>query len=180
MDLREVTEFLRDFAGYIITALVIILVFTFVVALQPIAGNSMSPTLEEGQVVVVTKLFKNYTRNDIVIIKLDSKLYAKRIVGLSGERIDYLNDILYVDNTPYKETFLEDDVVTSNFLFEDICSSRECPNGVIPDNMYLVLGDNRPDSIDSRDNSFGLVDKKNIKGEVVFKIWPVNNIGLVN
>lgn len=180
MDLREVTEFFRDFAGYIITALVIILVFTFVVSLQPIAGNSMSPTLEEGQVVVVFRLFKNYKRDDVVVIKLDTKYYVKRIIGLPGERIDYLNGILKIDNVAYKETFLEDGVITSNFLFEDICSYSECPDRVIPDNMYLVLGDNRPDSIDSRDNSFGLVDKKNIKGKVIFKIWPVNNMGLIN
>ena len=160
MDLREVTEFFKDFAGYIITALVIILVFTFIVSLQPIAGNSMSPTLEEGQVVIVTKIFKNYNRNDIVVLKSDSKYYVKRVIGLPGERIDYLNGILKINNESYKETFLKEDVVTSNFLFEDICSSKECPNGVIPDNMYLVLGDNRPESMDSRDSSFGLIEKK--------------------
>ena len=179
MDLREVTEFFRDFAGYIITALVIILIFTFVVSLQPIAGNSMSPTLEEGQVVTVFKLFKHYERNDVVVLKLDSKYYVKRIIGLPGERIDYLNGILKIDNISYKETFLDESVVTSNFLFEDVCPTWKCPNGVIPDNMYLVLGDNRPDSLDSRDSSFGLIEKKNIKGKVFFKIWPVNNIGLV-
>lgn len=179
MDLREVTEFLRDFAGYIVTALVIILVFTFVVSLQPIAGNSMSPTLEEGQVVMVSKLFKNYQRNDIVVIKVNSKFYVKRIIGLPGERIDYLNGILKIDNVSYKETFLKEDVVTSNFLFEDICSSKECPDGVIPENMYLVLGDNRPESMDSRDSSFGLINKKSIKGKAFFKIWPINNLGSV-
>ena len=158
MDLREVTEFLKDFAGYIITALVIILVFTFIVSLQPIAGNSMSPTLEEGQVVIVTKLFNNYTRNDVVVLKLDSKYYVKRIIGLPGERIDYLNGILKIDNMAFKEQFLDESVVTSNFLFED---------------------DNRPESLDSRDPSFGLIEKKNIKERVVFKIWPINNLGSI-
>lgn len=179
MDLREVTEFLKDFAGYIITALVIILVFTFIVSLQPIAGNSMSPTLEEGQVVIVTKLFNNYTRNDVVVLKLDSKYYVKRIIGLPGERIDYLNGILKIDNMAFKEQFLDESVVTSNFLFEDVCPTWKCPDGVIPDNMYLVLGDNRPESLDSRDPSFGLIEKKNIKGRVIFKIWPINNLGSI-
>ena len=178
MDLREVTEFLRDFAGYIITALIIIIVFTFIVAFHPVAGNSMSPTLEEGQVVIVSKFSKNFQRNEIVILKKDSKSYVKRIVGLPKERIDHINGILYVNNTPFKETFLNEDVVTSSFLFEDVCSLNDCPNGVIPDDMYLVLGDNRPDSVDSR--SFGLVNKKEIKGKVIFKIWPITNIGTVH
>ena len=180
MDLREVTEFLRDFAGYIVAFLVIVFVFTFIVALNPVAGNSMSPTLEEGQIVLVSKIFKNYQRNEIVVLKNNSKSYVKRVIGLPGERIDYLNGVLYVDNNSYKETFLKNDVITSNFLFEDICSRKDCPDGVIPDNKYLVLGDNRPESVDSRDNSFGLVDKKDIKGKVFFKIWPVGSFGGVN
>ena len=55
MDLREVTEFFRDFAGYIITIGVIIFIFTFVVAIQPIAGNSMAPTLEDAEISLVSR-----------------------------------------------------------------------------------------------------------------------------
>ena len=69
------------------------------------------------------------------------------------------------NDKPFKEVFLNSDVVTYNFLFEDICSLDECPDGVIPKNKYLVLGDNRPESIDSRDKTFGLVDKSEIKGK---------------
>ena len=61
-------------------------------------------------------------------------------------------------------------------MFEDICSKEDCPNGVIPDNMYLVLGDNREDSLDSRDSSLGLVPKDNIIGKSLIRIWPLNKI----
>lgn len=180
MDLREVTEFLKDFAGYIVTFLIIVFVVSFIVSPHPVAGNSMTPTLEEGQVVLVLKFSKNYQRNEIVVLNNHKKSYIKRIIGLPGERIDYINDILYIDNVPYKETFLDENIKTSSFLFEDVCSINLCPGKVIPDDMYLVLGDNRPESVDSRDNNFGLVSKKDIKGKVLFRIWPIPNFGKVN
>ena len=65
-------------------------------------------------------------------------------------------------------------------MFVDICSIEDCPLGVIPEDMYLVLGDNRSESSDSRDPSFGLVSKEQIKGKAIFKIWPINRFGGIN
>ena len=61
-----------------------------------------------------------------------------------------------------------------------MCKENECPDGKIPDGKYLVLGDNRPESEDSRTKTFGLVSKDQIKGKVFFKIWPFNRLGKVN
>lgn len=183
MDLREVTEFFNDFSKYIITIVIMILIFTFVIAFQPIAGNSMFPTLEEGNVVLLSRLssrFGDFERNEIVSLKSDGKSFVKRIIGLPGESVDYLNGVLYINDEGFDETFLSDDIVTSNFLFEDICSKEECPEGVIPDDMYLVLGDNRPESEDSRTTTFGLVEKKQIQGKVFFRVWPIQDFGNVN
>lgn len=183
MDLREVTEFFRDFMWYIIAFFVIVIIFVFIVSFQPVAGNSMSPTLEEGQVVLVSKLsylFSDIQRNEIVVVKKDAKSYIKRVIALPGEKVEYMNGLLYIDGTPYKETFLDESVITSNFLFIDICSENDCPDGVIPEDMYFVLGDNRPESEDSRTPEFGLVKRKEIKGKAFFKIWPLNNMGKVN
>lgn len=178
MDLRDIKEFLRDCWSYILTFAIIVFIFTFIVAFHPVAGNSMTPTLEEGNIVLVSKfshrLFK-LKRNQIVIVKKESKTYIKRIVGLPNENISYLNDILYIDGKAYKESFLEEEIVTNNFLFEDICDTNACPDKKIPEGYYLVLGDNRMDSEDSRDPDFGLVKKSEIKGVVMFNIWPVNS-----
>lgn len=183
MDLRDVTEFLSDFSKYIITVIVMILIFTFVVAFQPIAGNSMFPSLEEGNVVLLSRLsgkFSDFKRNEIVSLKSNGKSFVKRIIGLPGEKVDYLNGILYINDEGFQETFLSSDVVTSNFLFEDICSKEDCPDGVIPEDMYLVLGDNRPESEDSRTPTFGLVKKDQILGKVFFRVWPLQNFGNVD
>lgn len=181
MDFREITEFIKDFFGYILTALFLIIIFAFIISFQPIAGNSMYPTLKEGDIVVVSKFLyniRNPKRNEIVNVKDDmGKSYVKRIIGLPGERIEYLDNILYVNDQAYNEAFILEEFKTGNFLFEDICSLEDCPGGIIPDDMYLLLGDNRKESADSRTPEFGLRNRKDIKGQVVIKLWPINEFG---
>ena len=75
MDLRDIKEFFRDFMGYIITAVVIIVIFTFVISFHPIAGNSMTPALEEGEIVIVNKFYPNFfdfKHFQIVFVKKES------------------------------------------------------------------------------------------------------------
>ena len=183
LDMREVVELARDFRGYIITVVLFVLIFVVLVNFQPIAGNSMFPTLEEGDVIVCSKLFfnkNNIKRNQIVVLKAENnKSFVKRVIGLPGERIDYMDGKLYIDKKPHNEMFLGSDVVTNNFMFEDICSEKDCPEGIIPKDMYLVLGDNRPQSEDSRKKEFGLIPKEDIKCDVLMRIWPLNKIGSV-
>ncbi len=179
MDLREVTEFLRDSASYLISIGILLFVVIFIVAFQPIAGNSMAPTLEDGQITLVTRFTYKISkprRNEIIVLKKDKKSYVKRVVGLPGEKIDYLNGILYIDDKPYRETFLDEKIVTYNFLFEDICSKEDCPDEKIPEGKYFVMGDNRPESMDSRDKTFGLVDLSEIKGKVFLRIYPFGQV----
>ena len=105
MDLREVTEFFRDFAGYIITIGVILFVFVFIVAIQPVAGNSMHPTLEDTELTLVSRFAYKISkpkRNEIVILKKDKKSYVKRIIGLPGEKVEYLKNKLYINDEPFK------------------------------------------------------------------------------
>lgn len=183
MDLREIKEFLRDCSIYIITIAIVVIVLVFIVSFQPIAGNSMYPTLQEGDVVVLSKFSYNISkvkRNDIVVVNVNGKSYVKRVIGLPGEDIKYLKNVLYINGDPYTENFLGDDIETSGFTLDDVCKENECPDGVIPEDKYLVLGDNRPESEDSRTNTFGLVEKKQIKGKAILRIWPINSLGKIN
>jgi signal peptidase I len=182
MDLRDIKEFFRDFIGYIITFAIIIVIFTFIVAFHPIAGNSMVPTLEEGNIVVVNKFYKHLfdlKRNQIVIVKKDSKTYIKRGIGLPGENIYFKNNTLYINDKGFKEEFLANDVTTYDYKLTDYCGEELCKDGKIPKDYYFVLGDNRNDSKDSRSVSFGLVHKDEIEGLVIFKMWPIKDVGRV-
>lgn len=177
MDFREVTEFIKDFFGYIVLFLVIVFLFTFVVAFHPIAGNSMVPNLDEGSIVLVSKFHPHLIkvkREQIVIVKTEHKSYIKRVIGLPGEKVEVKDNKLYINEKEYKEEYIPSDIVTDDFSFEDICDAKECPNGKIPKDKYLVLGDNREDSTDSR--NFGLISKDEIKGVAIFKIWPINDV----
>lgn len=168
MDLRGIKEFFKDTFKYIVVAVAVFLLFVFVIGLQQVVGPSMTPTLNEGSVIVVNKLSKNVKRGTIIILSEGEKYMVKRVIGLPGERIEYKNNILYINGIQYTEDYLNDTVVTEDFSLEAIGYS------IIPEGMYFVLGDNREDSSDSRD--YGLITKKQIIGKPLITIWPLNRI----
>ncbi len=180
-DFREFNEFMKDTLIYFLIFLAIAFVFIFIIAVVPIAGNSMSPTLSDGDLTVSLRFLyyvSSPKRNDIVTFRDENKKrYVKRVIGLPGEKIDYLNGYLYINGESYSENLI-DGSKTGNFTFTDICNKNDCPEGKIPEGYYLVLGDNRPESQDSRDPSLGLISKKAIDGRIVFKFWPLNEMGV--
>ena len=93
---------------------------------------------------------------------------VKRVVGLPGEKVEYKDNYVIVDGVTYKENFIDTTTVkTNDFSIQDLGYE------IIPDNKYLVLGDNREDSLDSR--SYGLIDKQEIIGKAWIRIWPSIN-----
>ena len=140
---------------FILMLTVIVLFRTFVLQRIIISGNSMSPTLNDGNVVWA---WKNPTleRNDIVIIKKDGTLYIKRIIGLPEETVEMKNGKPYINGIELQEDF------------DEIESEEQKVQ--LKENEYFVLGDNRNDSTDSR--VWGAIDKEEITGEVIFKFFP--------
>lgn len=177
MDWLDIKEFLSDTIKYIIFIVVILVIAVYVVGLQQIVGPSMTPTLRNGDIVILDKLsyrFSEIKRDDIVALYYaDTKFLVKRVVGLPGETVEFKDNKLYINGKYYEEKYLGDDIVTDNFSLEELNYTT------IPDDMYLVLGDNRGDSMDSRDSDVGLVPKKDIYGKVRFKIWPINEFKYV-
>jgi len=177
MDWLDIKEFFKDTFGYIIYIIIILLVAIYIVGLQQVVGPSMSPTLENGDILILDKVtYKIFDikRNDIIAFySSKSKYLIKRVIGKPGDYIEFINNQLYVNNQLVQEEYLPDDVITENFSLQDIGYS------VIPEDMYLVLGDNRENSSDSRDPEIGLIPKKDIIGKVRFRIWPLNQMKLV-
>ena len=135
----------------------------------------MDPTLKDGDILFLNKIgYKIFDveRFDIVSINTNtSKYFVKRVIGLPGEKIEYKDGALYINGEGFKETFLSEDVVTEDFSLSDIGYET------IPEDMYLVLGDNRSNSQDSRDPKIGLIHKDDIIGKTSLRIWPFNKIG---
>lgn len=138
----------------------------------------MLPNLKDKEMLILSKIsyrLSSIKRFDVVVLdesKIDSddKLIIKRVIGLPGDYIEYKDDVLYINGKEVKENYERD--VTEDFKLENICACSK-----IPENKYLVLGDNRGISKDSR--YIGLIDKKYIKGKAVFRLFPLNKMSKV-
>lgn len=171
MDLREIKEFLHDTFGYIIVAIIIFLLIIYVISFHQVIGPSMNPTLSDGNILLVNKLVYHFSepkRYDIVEFKHNEKIYIKRIIGLPGESIKYENHILYVSNTALTDDFAD---ITNDFSLSNLGIDE------IPNNYYLVLGDNRNNSEDSR--KIGLISRDEIIGKTSIRIWPISSISIL-
>ena len=171
---------IKELYPYVIIVLTVILIRTFIVTPVIVSGDSMKPTLNNGELLFVRKIGYNdeqIKRFDIVVVKVkntDGKYeeIVKRVIGLPKEHISYKNNKLYVNDKEVYENYKYKD--TNDFNLEEICSCT-----LIPNNKYLVLGDNRPISKDSRTKSIGLIDEKDIVGKAVLRIWPLTKIGSI-
>lgn len=175
MDLREFREFVIDTSKLILTVVVVLVIVIYVASLQQIVGPSMSPTFNNKDIAILNKLhyrFFKVKRYDIVSVEYESTKYLiKRVIGMPGDVIEYKDNILYINGNVVKEKYLLKDVYTNDFSLVDLGYDK------IPEDMYLVLGDNRENSMDSRE--FGLIKKKDIIGKVNLRIWPINKISYV-
>lgn len=174
MDLRDVKEFLIDTTKYLLTAGSVIFIILYVVTIQQVVGPSMSSTLESQDIVLLSRshyrLF-NMKRFDVIAFEYaDTKYLIKRVIGLPGDKVEYRNNTLYVNDEVVEEDFLNGHQ-TENFSLVSMGYET------IPEGKYLVLGDNRENSLDSR--SFGLIDEEDILGKVSLKIWPIFEIDVI-
>lgn len=162
---------IKELLPYVLILGGVILIRTFIVTPVIVSGDSMKPNLHNGDLLLERKINYNSTnikRFDIVVIKEGKEEIIKRIIGLPGEYISYKNNKLYVNDKVLEENF--DFRKTNDFNLEEICSCNSIPEG-----KYLVLGDNRPISKDSR--MIGLIDEKDILGKAVYRIWPISKFG---
>lgn len=165
-------KILKEFLPYIVIIVVVVLIRSFIVTPVIVSGNSMDNTLKNNQVLLLKKYDKNYQRFDIVVIDFNSEILKerliKRIIGLPGEEVKYKDGSLYINNKLVKDDFSS---ITGDFTSKQIGSTK------VPDGKYLVLGDNRSNSVDSR--LLGFIDEKDIKGTVSLRLFPFNKLGKI-
>lgn len=173
-DKKKVQEWLLSILIGIAIALIIFSIFTSYL----VKGTSMFPTFKQDERVYVNKLSKltnNYKTKDIIVFHEDKNNdYIKRVIGTPNDKVVYKQDTLYVNgkqiNEPYLSSNRENkfaEYLTDDFSVKDIKGSKG--QATIPKDKYLVLGDNRENSKDSRSEEVGLIDKKQIVGKVITK-----------
>ena len=172
MDWLSIREFIFDFVKLIVVIVVILFLMIYVVSITQVVGSSMSSTLQDGDVLILNKIKYRFTDikwGDIISLEYaDTKYLIKRVIGLPGDTVSIRDNTLYVNGEVYVENYLDEGLVYDDFDLSSLGYD------VIPEDMYLVLGDNRPDSLDSRE--IGLITKDEVIGKVSFRIWPLNKL----
>jgi signal peptidase I len=173
---RSLTKTLLEWGVLIAAALVIaLLIKTFLFQAFYIPSDSMVPTLEKNDRVIVNKLsyrLHDVNRGDIVVFKAppgaddEVKDLVKRVVALPGETVEGREGHVWVDGKQLEEGYLPDGTVTNDF-----------PQETVPPDSLWVMGDNRAASKDSR--SFKFVPQDDVVGRVFLRIWPLNRIGIL-
>lgn len=172
MNSERIKKILKELFPYIIVIILVILVRSFIITPAVVDGDSMLPNLQNNNVIILNKLdykLNDIKRFDVVVVNYNGEKLIKRVIGLPGEHIEYKDEQLYVDGFVTNENFNHKN--TNDYKLEMIGYLS------IPGDKYFVVGDNRPDSTDSR--VLGLIDKKDILGSVSFRIFPINKIGKV-
>ena len=161
------SDTVKEILSYVIIIIVVLLIKQFIVTPIRVNQSSMNNTLFDKDIMLLDKIsyrFKDIKRFDIVVIKRNKEYLIKRVIGLPGDMIEYKDNKLYVNNEIVKEDFLHKQ--TDDYKLEK----------VIPDNYYFVVGDNRPNSLDSR--VIGLISKDEILGRTNLVIFPFNHFGI--
>lgn len=159
-----------------IYALVIIsavsaLVATLIMPVLQISGSSMSPTFNEGEIVVSLKT-KKLESGDVIAFYHGNKILVKRVIASAGSYINMDEEgHVYVDGNKLNEKYIKE------FSLSEV--DIELPYQV-PDGHWFVLGDNRDDSVDSRNSEIGSISQDDIIGKIIFRIWPLKKLEIIN
>lgn len=138
-----------------------------------VAGSSMEPALSEGQRILIRRMNRGecFVRGDIVVAHVPHFFdmdYIKRIIGLPGEHVRMRDGRVFISDRILQEPYLDGEKRSSGALMSQ---------WVLADDEYLVLGDRRGDSVDSR--RFGPLSRANILGKAWFCYWPPSSWGWV-
>ncbi|MCD7741246.1 MAG: signal peptidase I [Ruminococcus sp.] len=158
-------------ASLVVVAALAVLVSTLFLPVLRVTGTSMTPTLENDQLVVCRKT-GSFEQGDIIAFYYNNKILLKRVIAVAGDVVD-----IDADGTVYVNDEKLDEPYVDELAFGEC--DIELPYQV-PDERVFVMGDHRETSIDSRNTSIGCVSEESVVGRVVFRVSPFKDIGFLD
>lgn len=153
----------------VVAAIAVLVAVLFLPVLQ-IYGSSMTPTLEEGEIVVSVK-GTDFEAGDLVVFYLGNKILVKRYIAGPGQWVDIdAEGNVYVDGVLLEEPYLAEKALGD--------CNIELPYQV-PDNRMFCLGDHRTTSVDSRNTAVGCISEEQLVGKIIFRVWPLDKFGIL-
>jgi signal peptidase I len=188
-NVKEENFFVELFKTLITAGILAFGIRTFVAEARYIPSSSMEPTLEINDRLIIEKigyLFKNPARGDIVVFSPTQTLqqqgfkdaFIKRVIALPGERVEIKEGKVLVNGKPLTEEYTYGaKTEVSSRICEPTKQAYLLQPETVPNNSYLVLGDNRNNSYDGR--CWGVVPKDKIIGRAMVRFWPFNRVGAI-
>ena len=164
IDKEKIKGWTKEILLYAVFFLIVAIILTKVLLIGTVSSDSMEPTLNVGNKVLVNGLaykFEEPKRGDVILFEFESlqAIFTKRVIGLPGEKISFQKGEVYINDELLQEDYLEEDVNTLSMQ-----------SFVVPKDCYFVMGDNREESLDSRFWREPYVARESIKGKVFWQI----------
>ena len=169
-------HFVELFQTLVVFATIATIIYWLVAQPHKVSGSSMYPNFKDGDYIITDKLsyrFNQPARGDIIVFKNprdQSQDFIKRIIGLPGDTVKVQDGNVFVNDKQIAQPFLKD-ISTNPGSF-----MAEGQEVVVQPGEYIVFGDNRPHSSDSRE--WGFITKDEIIGRVIFRYWPADELGI--
>lgn len=160
---KKINKFIKELIPYVVILLIVVLIRTFIVTPIIVKGESMQPTLDGGELMLLKKQY-DIKRFDIVVVDIKKEKIIKRVIALPGESIYCENGIIYVNDEKLEDDFGSGKTPDFRKTFLDA-------------DEYFVLGDNRENSLDSQE--LGPFKKDAISGATNFVLFPFNEFGKI-
>lgn len=161
---------LSTISALVIVAAVAVLVSMLALPVLQVVGESMTPSLYEGEIVVAPK-GSAFQKGDVIAFYYNNRILVKRVIANAGEWVNIDEDgNVFIDDVPLDEPYVSEKAL------------GDCNIALpyqVPDGKIFVMGDHRATSADSRNTAIGCVGQEQIVGRVVLRVWPLAKFGLI-
>ena len=155
----------------LVAAAVTVLIATLWLPVLRIYGSSMSPTMQDGDILLTVKT-ASFRRGDIIAFYYNNKILVKRVIAMEGDSVEIdPQGTVFLNGVPQEEPYLSEKTLGE----ADISFPYQ-----VASNRLFVMGDHRATSVDSRSSAVGCVSQEQIVGKIIFRVWPLNRFGTVS